>query len=108
MTRLAPDACMAVLRRIWPDADTSNLEILVKLSQGMSQAVQLADSGAADLYQVACAPCFSLHRWIRRHLPIYVQNGGGGQPRVEKYGLGRYSAWIDCCDMRPYGRAKSS
>jgi len=56
MARLAPDACMAALGRIWPDADTSQLEILGKLSQGApGQAVQLADSGAADLYQVACA-----------------------------------------------------
>ena len=55
MTRLAPDACMAALGRIWPNADISQLEILGKLSQGApGQAVQLADSGAADLYQLAC------------------------------------------------------
>ena len=56
MTRLAPDACMAALGRIWPNADISQLEILGKLSQGApGQAVQLADGGAADLYQLACA-----------------------------------------------------
>ena len=34
----------------------NRLEILGKLSQGApGQAVQLADSGAADLYQLACA-----------------------------------------------------
>ena len=56
MTRLAPDACMKALGRIWPDADRNQLEILGKLSQGApGQAVQLASSGAADLYQVACA-----------------------------------------------------
>jgi DNA polymerase-3 subunit delta' len=55
MTRLAPDACMLVLGRIWPNADTNQLEILSKLSQGApGQAVKLADSGAADLYQEAC------------------------------------------------------
>ena len=56
MTRLAPEACLTALRRIWPDADTGQLDIFVKLSQGApGQAVQLADSGAADLYQVVCA-----------------------------------------------------
>ena len=56
MTRLAPDACMLALGHIWPDADTNQLEILSKLSQGApGQAVKLADSGAADLYQAACA-----------------------------------------------------
>ena len=56
MTRLVPDACVEVLKRLWPDADTNQLEILVKLSQGApGQAIQLADSGAADLYQLACA-----------------------------------------------------
>ena len=55
MTRLAPDACMLALGRIWPNADTNQLEILSKLSQGApGQAVKLADSGAADLYQEAC------------------------------------------------------
>ena len=56
MTRLAPDECMAVLGRIWPDVDTGQIEILNKLSQGApGRAVQLEDSGAAELYQVACA-----------------------------------------------------
>ena len=56
MTRLASNACLSALGRIWPDADIGHLEILGKLSQGApGQAVQLADSGAADLYQVACA-----------------------------------------------------
>jgi DNA polymerase-3 subunit delta' len=56
MTRLAPDACMLALGRIWPNADTSQLEILSKLSQGApGQAVKLADSGAADLYQEVCS-----------------------------------------------------
>ena len=56
MTRLAPEACLTALRRIWPDADAGQLDIFVKLSQGApGQAVQLADSGAADLYQVVCA-----------------------------------------------------
>ena len=61
MTRLAPDACLSVLGRIWPDAETPHLEILCKLSQGApGQALQLVDSGAADLYQVACALLQSL------------------------------------------------
>ena len=56
MKRLAPDACMAALGRIWPNADINELDILSKLSHGApGQAVQLADSGAADLYQAACA-----------------------------------------------------
>jgi DNA polymerase-3 subunit delta' len=56
MSRLAPDACMLALGRIWPDADRTQLEILSKLSQGApGQAVKLANSGAADLYQDTCA-----------------------------------------------------
>ena len=56
MTRLAPDACLTALAEYGQMQTSSQLEILVKLSQGApGQAVQLADSGAADLYQVACA-----------------------------------------------------
>tara|TARA_B100000989_G_scaffold27023_1_gene17425 strand:- start:18 stop:1097 length:1080 start_codon:yes stop_codon:yes gene_type:complete len=55
MTRLSDDACMSALGRKWPNADKKQLEILGKLSQGApGQAINLADSGAADLYQVAC------------------------------------------------------
>ena len=32
MTRLSPDSCKAALGRIWPDADTKQIEILGKLS----------------------------------------------------------------------------
>ena len=61
MKRLAPDVCLSALGRIWPDADSRHLEILGKLSQGApGQAVMLADSGAAELYQVACALLQSL------------------------------------------------
>ena len=56
MTRLTPDACSTALHRVKPDADQSQLDILVKLSQGApGQAVQLADSGAVDIYQVLCS-----------------------------------------------------
>ena len=56
MARLASDACMSALGCIWPDAETNQLDILNKLSQGApGQAVKLADSGAADLYREACA-----------------------------------------------------
>ncbi len=55
MTRLSPNACSAALGRILPDAETTQLKILGKLAQGApGQAVQLADSGAAELYQAAC------------------------------------------------------
>lgn len=56
MTRLASDACMKALGRIWPDAEPNQLEIFAKLSQGApGRAAQLANSGAADFYQLACA-----------------------------------------------------
>ena len=56
MTSLTTDACMLALGRIWPDADTKQLEILSKLSQGSpGQAVKLADSSSDDYYQTACA-----------------------------------------------------
>ena len=56
MTSLAPGVCMSALKRIWPDKDTNQLEILGKLSGGApGQALQLANSGAVDLYQAACA-----------------------------------------------------
>ena len=47
---------MLALGRMCPNADTNQLEILSKLSQGApGQAVKLANSGAADLYQDTCA-----------------------------------------------------
>ena len=56
MTRLAPEACILALSRIWPNSDIKQLEVLSKLSQGApGQAVKLVDSGAADLYRDACA-----------------------------------------------------
>ena len=56
MTRLTPETCLTALRGIWPEEDTSRLNSLITLSHGApGQAVQLVNSGAADLYQVVCA-----------------------------------------------------
>ena len=56
MNALADDDCFAALGQIWPDADSDQLEILARLSQGApGQAVKLAESGAADLYQLVCS-----------------------------------------------------
>ena len=56
MNALVDDDCFAALGQIWPDADTEQLEILARLSQGApGQALKLAESGAADLYQIVCS-----------------------------------------------------
>ena len=83
---------MLALGRIWPDADTNQLEILSKLSQGApGQAVKLADSGAADLYQDACALLQS-SPLDQSALANYVQNGDEEELPGAKYGQGRYFA----------------
>ena len=46
MTRLSPEACLIVLRHIWPDADTSQLDILVKISENSKNVkVLVSDNG---------------------------------------------------------------
>jgi len=56
MTPLSGDDCRAALLGIWPDADSAHRDLLATLSQGApGQAIKLAESGAADLYQVVCA-----------------------------------------------------
>ena len=56
MSALVVDECLAVLGRVWPDMDHEQLEILARLSQGApGQAVKLAESGAADVYQLVCS-----------------------------------------------------
>jgi len=45
-----------VLAKIWPDADAAHIEILAQLCGGApGRAISLAESGAADCYQVACS-----------------------------------------------------
>ena len=45
-----------VMQRIWPDADADQMAILTVLSEGApGRATVLAESGAADCYQAACA-----------------------------------------------------
>ena len=59
VARLSPlsrDESDDVLRQIWPDADAEQLKILSILSEGApGRALMLAESGAADCYQAACA-----------------------------------------------------
>ncbi len=55
MARLADDECRHVLDDIWPEADSAHIDVLVRLCDGApGRAVQLAETGAVDLYQVAC------------------------------------------------------
>lgn len=56
MSALDPMACQSVLEAIWPEADATQIDLLTKLSEGApGRAVMLAESGAADCYQAACA-----------------------------------------------------
>lgn len=56
MSALDPAACQSVLEGIWPEADATQIDLLTKLSEGApGRAVMLAESGAADCYQAACA-----------------------------------------------------
>ena len=55
MARLGDDECRHVLDDIWPEADSAHIDVLVRLCDGAPGcAVQLAETGAVDLYQVAC------------------------------------------------------
>jgi DNA polymerase-3 subunit delta' len=55
MARLGDDDCRHVLNDIWPEADNNHIELLVRLCDGApGRAVQLAETGAVNLYQVAC------------------------------------------------------
>jgi len=48
--------CRDVLAKIWPDADTGHIDLLAQLCGGApGRAISLAESGAADCYQVACS-----------------------------------------------------
>ena len=56
MNALVDRECFAALCRIWPEKDPKQLEILTRLSKGApGQAVKLAESGAAEIYQLACS-----------------------------------------------------
>jgi DNA polymerase-3 subunit delta' len=55
MARLGDDDCRDVLEDIWPDGDSAHIDLLARLCDGApGRAVQLAETGAVDLYQVAC------------------------------------------------------
>ena len=46
----------AVLNKLWPDADTDQLEILAALGKGSpGRALQLAEAGVLDLFQASCS-----------------------------------------------------
>ena len=59
VVRLSPlDAlsCGDVLKKKWPDSDVKQIELLAQLCAGApGRAISLAESGAADCYQVACS-----------------------------------------------------
>lgn len=56
MTALEADDCLSVLRGLWPDVETEQLNTLSRLSQGApGQAVKLGESGVADLYESLCS-----------------------------------------------------
>jgi DNA polymerase-3 subunit delta' len=56
LTALDTSLCRDVLTTIWPDADAEHVEMLAQLSGGApGRAISLAESGAADCYQVACS-----------------------------------------------------
>ncbi|MDC0967128.1 AAA family ATPase, partial [Alphaproteobacteria bacterium] len=48
--------CRDVLAKIWPGADAGHIDLLAQLCGGApGRAISLAESGAADCYQVACS-----------------------------------------------------
>jgi len=49
-------SCRDVLTKNWPDAGTKQVDLLAQLCVGApGRAISLAQSGAADCYQVACS-----------------------------------------------------
>ena len=56
MSALDQDNSAAVIASIWPDADASQRQLLTILGEGApGRAIILAETGAADCYQTACA-----------------------------------------------------
>ena len=56
MKALSADDCFSVLRSLWPNIETEQLNTLTRLSQGSpGQAVKLAETGAAELYESLCS-----------------------------------------------------
>ena len=48
--------CRDVLAKIWPNSDAGHIDLLAQLCAGApGRAISLAESGAADCYQVACS-----------------------------------------------------
>ncbi len=48
--------CEDVLKKKWPDSDVKQIKLLAQLCAGApGRAISLAESGAADCYQVACS-----------------------------------------------------
>ena len=53
---LNPSLCHSVLANVWSKTNTERIDLLVKISDGApGLAISLAESGAADCYQVACS-----------------------------------------------------
>ncbi|MDB2389899.1 DNA polymerase III subunit delta' [Alphaproteobacteria bacterium] len=56
MQPLSHDDCRDAVKSIWPDADESQINLLVQLCDGApGRALSIAQSGAADCYQAVCA-----------------------------------------------------
>ena len=59
VVRLSPldfPSCRDVLSKKWPDSDAKQVDLLTQLCVGApGRAISLAESGAADCYQVACS-----------------------------------------------------
>ncbi len=56
LSALDARSCRDVLTKKWPDADVKQIDLLSQLCAGApGRAISLADSGAADCYQVACS-----------------------------------------------------
>ena len=56
MSPLDSPLCRDVLSKKWPDSDAKQVDLLTQLCVGApGRAISLAESGAADCYQVACS-----------------------------------------------------
>ncbi len=79
MSPLSDNICRHVLAEILPDADNEHLDLLVRLCGGApGRAVHLAESGAADCYQVACDLLTESHLDINAVSTLANKWGKGG------------------------------
>ena len=68
-----------VLTKIWPDADAAHIDILAQLCGGApGRAISLAESGAADCYQVACSLLAAPGLDLRAMAALTARWGKGG------------------------------